>query len=558
MPRPRFSFPFASAHRVSGLRRLIDRHVGPAVLLDRDGRILAVNPRGDLLGDALAAGEPAVLTESVRAALGGAEASGRAVIGQGEHAKTLDFEVLPFDGRAFVLLAWDVTLERNMRAALIDSRQRFKDLVEVSADFAWEVGADGRFVYVTPRGALGYAAADLIGRRPDTLIAAPVEADPFRPRRRIEEEEIRLRAADGAVACLLVTALPLTGADGTWRGARGVCRDVTADREKDAALARVRHRERILDGVDAAIRDEIDPQAMLNVAAAKAMRALDARGVRIYRIGAGQSLEVAAEDGTGAVEPAFEVILGGISGARGVMEISSGGLRLLAVAAPYRQRLNGALCVWRPLTAGDWTDDERLIAGDVAGRLGVALAQYANHQRILRLSRTDPLTGLLNRRAFFEQELPRRLARSWLPRGTGALVLVDLDNFKLVNDVHGHQRGDEVLLLMRDLLEAHSRPADLVARLGGDEFVLWFDRIAPEVVIERVEALLADSVGLRDHSGDVTQPLSLSIGVAVFDPADHEDQDSLVARADAAMYAVKRRGKSGVEISTPPGTATDR
>jgi diguanylate cyclase (GGDEF)-like protein len=96
----------------------------------------------------------------------------------------------------------------------------------------------------------------------------------------------------------------------------------------------------------------------------------------------------------------------------------------------------------------------------VDSNLGVANAQIDKHEKIVRLSRTDPLTELLNRRALLEDELPRRLKR--LKRGgkRSGLFYVDLDNFKQVNDAHEHQRGDEALLAVRGMLIEHSRPGD--------------------------------------------------------------------------------------------------
>ena len=142
----------------------------------------------------------------------------------------------------------------------------------------------------------------------------------------------------------------------------------------------------------------------------------------------------------------------------------------------------------------------------------------------------------------------RRLERSG---ETAALFYLDLDNFKAVNDTFGHQRGDEALLFLRDMLLENSRPGDVIARLGGDEFAVWLDGIAPEATMRRARAMIEAGRELKQFSGESTHPLGISIGVATHDPADGESLDQLLARADAAMYVVKNRGKGGIEMAPP-------
>ena len=165
------------------------------------------------------------------------------------------------------------------------------------------------------------------------------------------------------------------------------------------------------------------------------------------------------------------------------------------------------------------------------------------------------MTGLLNRRAFCEEDLPRRVARLERNRNTAALFFVDMDNFKRVNDVHGHQAGDDALLYLRDLLMEMSRPGDVIARLGGDEFAMWLDGISREVSEKRAARLIKASQALRKFSGDDDHPLGISVGVAIYDPEDNESLDSLMIRADAAMYEVKNAGKGGYHMAGPPGSS---
>jgi diguanylate cyclase (GGDEF)-like protein len=183
--------------------------------------------------------------------------------------------------------------------------------------------------------------------------------------------------------------------------------------------------------------------------------------------------------------------------------------------------------------------------------LGIANEQISNHERIVALSRTDSMTGLLNRRAFYEEDLPRRISRLERTRETAALFFVDMDNFKLVNDIHGHQAGDDAILFLRAMLMEMSRPGDVIARLGGDEFAMWLDGISPEVSKRRAHRLIEASQSLKKFSGSDEKPLGISVGVAIFDPENKESLDSVMARADAAMYKVKNTGKGGFHMSSP-------
>jgi len=230
---------------------------------------------------------------------------------------------------------------------------------------------------------------------------------------------------------------------------------------------------------------------------------------------------------------------------------------VLADATHYRHEINGAICIWRPCGKEEWDANYHLLIGDVANQIGIANEQIANHERILNLSRTDSMTGLLNRRAFFEEELPRRFMRLERNAQSAALFYLDLDNFKMVNDIHGHQRGDEAILRLRDMMLEHSRPGDALVRLGGDEFAMWMDGITPEVTLKRAGTLIGASKCLLEFTGDPNYPLGVSIGIALYDPATKEPLEELIARADGAMYEVKRSGKGGFRVAAPPGTEKD-
>ncbi|OAN51107.1 diguanylate cyclase [Paramagnetospirillum marisnigri] len=519
---------------------------GAAVALDRDGLIIASNARAEILAAAIAQERLGCLRDildkpGVNAVESLALPSGGTLI--------LDLVALPTESGVMLVLGRDVTLERNLRAALVESRQRYKDLVEISSDFAWEIGPDGRFVFVSPKGAMGFAADELVGRLPSDFIL-PEEGhahlSPFETNAELEDVEVWMRQSDGSQACLLASATPIRGERGDWKGVRGVCRDVTQERLRDAALSRANNRERLLGYIVRTIRDEVDPADMLKTAAEATARALGATGCQIFRIlPEASDFELAASFGQcGDEKPVLDSFLGSDH-----FDSDLSDWRVLATVCRYRHSINGAVLMWRGLERAAWSDDDRLLIDDVANQVGLACEQITNHERVVKLSRTDGLTGLFNRRAFFD-EISRRFGRLAREGRPATLIYVDLDNFKAVNDVHGHQMGDRALLAVRELLMQHTRPVDLVARLGGDEFAIWLEGAGEEIAIRRCTDLLtAGKAELDPYSGSPDKPLHFSLGVAVHVGGSHENIEELIARADKAMYEVKRSGKGAMRLA---------
>lgn len=160
----------------------------------------------------------------------------------------------------------------------------------------------------------------------------------------------------------------------------------------------------------------------------------------------------------------------------------------------------------------------------------------------------DPLTGLANRRALMIA-LPEALARAARQRRHCAVLFVDLDGFKQINDRHGHEEGDELLRQLALRLIHAMRQTDTVARLAGDEFVVIVEALHGEgdAGLAADKLLLALNQPFALNTTTVT--LSASIGVALHGPADASDVGALLERADAAMYAAKQRGKNCRVIS---------
>jgi diguanylate cyclase (GGDEF)-like protein/PAS domain S-box-containing protein len=178
----------------------------------------------------------------------------------------------------------------------------------------------------------------------------------------------------------------------------------------------------------------------------------------------------------------------------------------------------------------------------------VDITQHKRSQAALRdLATRDPLSGLANRR-WFELQLMQhlRLCAEQGPRG--AVVVIDLDHFKSVNDTLGHQAGDRLVIEVALSLRRHLRDQDVVARLGGDEFAVILrdgGRWAAEAVARKLVLAVRDEVGV----GGVDDGVTVSVGVAPFELLGDAGAREALRAADAAMYLVKRSGRNGYAVA---------
>lgn len=191
----------------------------------------------------------------------------------------------------------------------------------------------------------------------------------------------------------------------------------------------------------------------------------------------------------------------------------------------------------------------------VANQVAAALENAQLYQRTKELSARDDLTGLFNRRHFFDN-LEKEIQRARRYRRVFSLLMLDLDDFKGYNDIYGHLRGDEALKEVARLLLANSRRADVVGRFGGEEFVVLLPEVNKQgaaVVAEKMRA----AVEQYSFFGRETQPggrLTVTLGLVTY-PVDSEDGLELVDLADRALYAGKQQGGNRVSDSPAPGGA---
>jgi diguanylate cyclase (GGDEF)-like protein len=163
------------------------------------------------------------------------------------------------------------------------------------------------------------------------------------------------------------------------------------------------------------------------------------------------------------------------------------------------------------------------------------------------LANRDSLTGTVNRRHFMELA-KRELSRAKRYRRDLALVLMDLDNFKMVNDTYGHQAGDQALLALKRICTKGTRTVDTFARLGGEEFVLMLPEIDQESAAGIAERLRATYANTMIRSGSHKFKVTISMGVTGCCMQKDDTVDAMLSRADKALYRAKKLGRNRVLI----------
>ncbi len=432
-----------------------------------------------------------------------------------------------FSARAFpvqlglneTLVLWtavETSLKDHLISALKDSRALFRDLAEAAGDFCIEVDTNGCFGYVSPAGALGYEPWALNDQPISiwgTAAAAMVSES------RVGPLDLWLKDRTGQQRCITIVTAPIMR-DEQWFGSRIIARDVTAERHATAELERSNRREGLQLAVLAAARDQFDGKRMIEDALQKICEHFSADACELT--GTGDTARVGSFH-----QNAFAQIANVMS-----TECRANGEQF------------GLLRLW--CNDHMWTNDDSQELDTVADTIALVAAQAEHLIGLNRMSLTDMLTGLANRRAF-AGEMQRHLAKLVRHGGNGTLLVIDIDHFKVLNDTLGHHAGDQALIAVGALLRNTVRDTDLPARVGGDEFVVWLDNTTT-VGAERVcKALQKGIKKIRDAFGTADVPLSLSIGMATWE-APISDLQILLRRADEALYEAKRSGRGCLKI----------
>ena len=185
------------------------------------------------------------------------------------------------------------------------------------------------------------------------------------------------------------------------------------------------------------------------------------------------------------------------------------------------------------------------VGEDVAMTFVDVTDRKVKEEKMETIARSDPLTGVLNRRGF-ERDATRRLTQS-PDDATGALLFIDLNDFKLVNDEHGHEIGDKLLKIAAERLMQSLRSGDIIGRPGGDEFVALVPDVKPDVA-ESLATRLTRTLEQPYRINGAEMHCAASIGLALY-PEHANTLTGLLRAADGAMYRAKARCRNGKDIS---------
>lgn len=438
--------------------------------------------------------------------------------------------------RGFGHITRDLTARRRDEEERRASEECFRLLVEGVEDYAilmldphghvatWNIGAQR---------IKGYAAADIIGRHfsvfypPDDIAAGkPTQLLSEAARDgRLENEGWRVRK-DGSRFWASVVITALRDADGSLRGFGKITRDLTARRNAELELRASEERFRLM---VARVEDY-------------AIYMLDAGGnVKTWNAGAQRFKGYRAEDIIGrhysVFYPADDVAAGKPA-------------RLLLIAASegrvedegWRVRSDGSQ-FWANVVITALRDADGTLLG--FGKITRDLTERRLHERQLEhLADHDPLTGILNRRGF-ARELEGHVAHVARYGAAGALLMLDLDNFKHYNDTQGHAAGDGLIVRIARNLQYRLRSSDVLARLGGDEFAILLpagDEAATAAVADAVLGVIRDEPMPPIISAE--QRVTASIGIARFEDGERLTPQEMIANADLAMYDAKASGRN--------------
>ena len=420
-------------------------------------------------------------------------------------------------------------------AQLRESEARFRDIAESAGEFIWEIDASQTYRYLSERAgdAFGRPVAALIGTSVfdhvppedgdalrDRIAAQAHAAQPFR------QFELRIRRPDGEPRWLSFSGKPVVDADGRPTGSfRGAAEDVTLRKlnEENLLLA-----EKVFENSAQAILIT-DTQARI-VSVNPAFTEITGYHAA-EAIGHNPSIFA-----SGRHDAAFYAAMWG--------ELKRSGAWSGEV---WDRRKNGEIFPkW--LTINAVTDASGGEATHYVAIFSDITERKENEARIEHIAYHDALTGLPNRFAL-QAHLAQSLADARRNCTQLAVMFIDLDRFKTINDSLGHDIGDQLLIAVAQRLRSVMREIDTVARLGGDEFVIVVPGIAATEDAARVAEKVIEVIGQPLVLAGHALHSSPSIGIGIY-PSDGADADALMKNADTAMYHAKQHGRNGYHFFT--------
>lgn len=518
-----------------------------ALRLAADGRLVERSATADILAFAYASQSEPVMRVVRRAMETGLPAEDRLT---GETTGNYWLVAIP-EAEGVLLVARETTLADRTTDALIHSRALLKGLLDRTVDLSFEVDTDGRFRFVSPAIAFGQETDDWIGAEarpvfwPDS--AGPAH-NPFMSRSARVFEALPVDAfGDRLYADFAVE--PMNDSDGRPAGVRGTVRNVSARVDADRAMRVTNLRLTMLQRIAELLNEVVGADELRDRAARLCADLFRADTVWVFEQ-VGRTFLLAGVAGETQVELSENWVAAAIAAKPDtpVFDLDAPGRSHLLLHLSQGSNAQGAVVLSRDTGVSPWAAQERELLAGIGSMLTAALAKADLVEKLSRLSSSDELTGLLNRRAFRDM-VSRRLTNQSRTGSGGCLVFVDLDHFKEVNDTLGHAAGDQALVAFSKALTAIIRPTDLAARYGGDEFVIWLEGVGADVGAEKGRQLIDCMKGVKAGLGQPDLALGVSVGVCESKPGGGADFDRLAEKADHALYEVKKAGRGEVAVA---------
>jgi diguanylate cyclase (GGDEF)-like protein/PAS domain S-box-containing protein len=448
--------------------------------------------------------------------------------------------------RRYIGILHDVTARVNSAVELAEAEARYRTLIETIPAVAYIADWDelGSFLYVSPQieGLLGFPAERWLGDsglwedhiHPDDAERVLAETRYAFREQKAFDCEYRMIAADGSVVWVWERDTVIRDEHGEPRLTQGIIMDVTATRIAEAALAESEERNR---GVVHALEEGL------------LIYGPDGRAISC-NAAATRILGLPEEDLLGKVAGEWEVTMTFEDGTPMTVE-NSPSRRAFETGLPQREvilqfLLRDGTELWVSVSSHPLRREGETTPYGVVSAFSDITERRKAQEQIAFLAYHDSLTKLPNR-ALLDEHLALGLARARRAGSSVALLYVDLDDFKAVNDSLGHAAGDELLRRIAVRLRGVVRSTDLLARQGGDEFLILLTdlesdpRLSAEAVAKQVEAALLEPFSIADAEFEIGS----SIGISIY-PDDAADADTLLRHADAAMYEVKQAGRGGI------------